>query len=210
MSFFEPPPPPPDPPEVGPPSPDWVGPPDNVLPSPFALDLVLAHTDGLALFVHSGAAYTHGFEFTLGLRQRRPPAENGHDPMLLWHPARRRGFEEALRFGIAFADGRKATIFDAHAWRAGLEGSTRPEIVLMQRGGGGGGTCWNFQFWVWPLPPEGPLAFVAEWPIKGVPLSRGEIDSAIVRDSAARAVTLWPDEPPGHGSGSGTWTQYTT
>jgi hypothetical protein len=179
------------------PTPEWIGPPENVVPASFPVDLVLARTDQLALSVHSGRAYEHGFEFTLGVRQRKPPQENGHDPMMLWHPGLRRGFEDALRFGIAFADGRKATIFDQRPWWGDPENQTSPDIVLMQRGGGGGGKSWNFEFWAWPLPPDGPVAFVAEWPVEGIELTRAEIDSSVVRDAATRAVMLWPDDPPG-------------
>jgi hypothetical protein len=203
MSFFEPPPPPPEPPQ-GPPTPEWIGPPGNELPASVTLDLVLARTDELALFVHSGRAYTRGFAFSVGLTRRHPP-EDGHDPTAVWHPGRRGGFEDTLRFGVAFADGRKATIFDRHPWRGDPEHRETPDIVLLQRGGGGGGSTWDVTFWLWPLPPEGPVAFVAEWPAEAVALTRVELDSAVVRDAAARAVTLWPGSaPPGPGR---IWTQ---
>jgi hypothetical protein len=191
-----------------PPSPEWIGPPDNELPASFPLEVVLARTSELALYVHSGNAYTRGFAFTLGLRRRKPTEENGHDPMMLWHPGRRRGFDEALRFGIAFADSRKATIFDQRPWWGNHEReAATPDIVLMQRGGGGGGSSWEFGFWAWPLPPDGPVAFVAEWPLEEIDLVRAELDSAVIREAAARAVTLWPTDdprPPG-----AAWTQST-
>ena len=208
MSFFEPPPPPPEPPHATTPTPEWLRPPENVVPAAFPLDLVLVRTDELALFVQSGRAYEHGFEFTLALRQRKPPYENGHDPMMLWHPGRRRAFEDALRFGVAFADGRKATIFDQRPWWGDPENHEPPDIVLMQRGGGGGGKSWNFEFWAWPLPPDGPVSFVAEWPREGIELTRAELDAAAVRDAATRAVTLWSDDGGGS-SGAGNWTRRT-
>ena len=192
MSFFEPPPRLPEPPP-GPPAPEWLAPPDNVLPASFPLELVLARTDELALSVHSGRAYENGFEFTLGLHRRTPLEPGAHDPMMLWHAARHGDIDEAaLRFGVAYADGRKATVFDRHPWWGDPEGHATPDIVLMQRGGGGGGVSWNFHFWVWPLPPDGPVELVAEWPSEGIALTRAELDSAVVRDGAARAVTLWP------------------
>jgi len=202
MSFFEPPPPPPEPPP-GPPPPEWVGPPDNELPSSFLLDVVLARTNELAIFAHSGRAYERGFEFALALQMR----ERRDHRMMRWHGGPGATFDdEVLRFGIAFADGRKATTFDAHQWRADPERPVTPDIVLMQRGGGGGGSSWDFRFWAWPLPPEGPLEFVVEWPSEGIALTRVGVDSAVVRDASARAETLWPDaEPRGR---SGAWTRY--
>jgi hypothetical protein len=49
--------------------------------------------------------------------------------------------------------------------------------------------------WVWPLPPDGPFAFVCEWPARGIPESRAEIDGGAILQAAGRAVTLWPEEP---------------
>lgn len=202
MSFFEPPPPPPEPPP-GPPPPEWVGPPDNVLPGAFLLDLLVVRTDELALFVHSGRAYAHGFEFALAL-QTKEPGEQRDARMMRWHPGAK--FDDVLRFGVAYADGRKATVFDPHPWWQDPDGNAAPDIVLMQRGGSGGGRSWDFRFWAWPLPPDGPLEFVVEWPSEGVALTRAQVDSAIVREAATRAVTLWPDsEPRGR---SGAWTRY--
>jgi len=59
--------------------------------------------------------------------------------------------------------------------------------------GGGGGGRWSQGYWVWPLPPEGPLAFVCEWPIADISETRTEIDSALLRDAAGDAVTVWPE-----------------
>jgi hypothetical protein len=205
MSFFEPPPPPPAPPSVSPP-PEWAGPPDNVLPASFPLDLVLARTDELALSVHSGRAYEYGFEFTFALYLRTARDRRTGGPMMGWHAEQGGAFDDdVLRFGISFADGRKATIFDRHRWWGDSEDRVTPDVVLMQRGGGGGGASWDFRFWAWPLPPEGPVAFVAEWPSEGVALTQTELDSALVREAAARAVTLWPKAEP---DGSGAWTRY--
>jgi hypothetical protein len=68
--------------------------------------------------------------------------------------------------------------------------------VLVQRGGSGAGRGWDLEFWVWPLPPEGPLAFVCEWPFEGLELQRKEIDAAVIRDAAAKARQLWSQEHP--------------
>jgi hypothetical protein len=47
---------------------------------------------------------------------------------------------------------------------------------------------------VWPLPPAGPLAFVCEWPGRGIAESRMEPDARLILEAAGRAVTLWPDD----------------
>ena len=50
--------------------------------------------------------------------------------------------------------------------------------------------------WVYGLPPPGPLAFVVEWPARGIPETRVEFDAGLVLAAAARAVRIWPDQPP--------------
>jgi hypothetical protein len=74
----------------------------------------------------------------------------------------------------------------------------------MQRGGGGGDRRFDMRFWLWPLPPPGPLAFVVEWPAEGVELTRRAIDVAELLEAATRAEELWPGGSP---SGGGGWSQ---
>ena len=50
-------------------------------------------------------------------------------------------------------------------------------------------------FWVYPLPPEGPVTLVASWLEYGVAETRAELDGTAIREAAGRAVVLWPDEP---------------
>ena len=110
-------------------------------------------------------------------RQRRLPQGEGLDPGL-------------LLFGVQFADGRKATNLDERMpFRMLEDPDLQPDgpVLSPSRGGGGGGGRWRHGFWVWPLPPEGPLAFVCEWPVAGIPETRTEIDSALVRDAASRS-----------------------
>jgi hypothetical protein len=205
VSFFEPPPPPPEPEEHR--QPAWIGPPENVLPASFPLSLTLAQTDAVAIAVEAALAYRNGFTFRFVLVRRKAVDVPSGDPFHGWR--RTRGGEiadDALRFGIQFADGAKATVFDAFRWYGSEEAPEGP--VLMQRGGSGGGRTWEFGFWVWPLPPEGPLAFVIEWPAEGIELTRHEIDASVIRNAAAQAEMLWPDddERPG-GAGTGSFTQ---
>ncbi len=49
-------------------------------------------------------------------------------------------------------------------------------------------------YWVYPLPPPGPLAFVREWPALGLFETLVEIDAQPILDAAARSVQIWPDD----------------
>ena len=198
MSFFTPPEAVPDPPEAHR-QPAWIGPADNILGAAVPLRLVLARNDNVALAITEATAYPNGVEFNLALRVRTFSREarralmhggpfhghffRGDDPTDGIPP-------ELLRLGVQLADGRKATTLDTHQWGHEAEPAGP---VLMQRGGGGGERSWDMRFWLWPLPPPGPLTFVTEWPLGGIAETRVETDAGPILDASAQAETLWPD-----------------
>jgi hypothetical protein len=210
MGFFEAPEPLPAPHESR--QPEWLGPADNMIGAAVPLALLLARNDQVALAITDARAYPNGVEFNLALRVRGLSGEARR--ALLhggpFHMHRFPGEEppqgippELLRLGVQFSDGRKpTTLADAHRRFE----ADPPGPVLSQRGGGGGNRAWDMRFWLWPLPPPGRLAFVAEWPLGGIPLTRTEIDAALILDASAHAQVLWPDGETI--SGGGWTTQY--
>jgi hypothetical protein len=46
-------------------------------------------------------------------------------------------------------------------------------------------------YWLWPLPPAGPLQLSCEWPTAGIALSSVEIDADAIRADAQQALPLW-------------------
>jgi hypothetical protein len=67
---------------------------------------------------------------------------------------------------------------------------------LMQDGGGGGGRRYDMTYWVWPLPPAGPVTFVCEWPAQAITESRADIDAQLIRGAAEHAVPFWTGDQP--------------
>jgi hypothetical protein len=51
-----------------------------------------------------------------------------------------------------------------------------------------------FQWWVWPLPPAGPLEFICQWPVYGIGETRIGINGQLILDAARRSVQLWPED----------------
>jgi hypothetical protein len=175
--------------------PAWIAPPHNVLPGIAPVQLIVARTDETVAAVAGIQAYPAGFSFTLSLRLRNLSVrEEQRLPYLFdsTDPEDDPLAGDFLRFGVQFADGRKATTLDHPPYDPEGQAPDRP--VLREYGGGGGGTWWDMEYWLWPLPPAGPFAFVCEWPARGIAESRAEIDAAAILEAAGRALTLWPDE----------------
>jgi hypothetical protein len=193
MTFFDAFPEPPPPPElVRLPRPVWMQP-DAVIPGSVPAELVLIRTEQVAVALGSVRAYPNGFEFTLHVRTRgADETEPGwHDP-LDRHGQRGQAPGEILLFGLMFADGRRT----ATTARYSQPDETDPgRLILRQGGGGGNAHRWDGEFWIHPLPPLGPVTFVASWPKFGVSETRAELDGAAIREAAERAVILWPEEP---------------
>lgn len=169
-----------------PPQPPWTGPPYGVMPGVVALEVILGASERAVAYIGGCAAYPAGFE--LDVRVLLVPGAEELDPSLdgvYERPGGSDNYEEMLRFGIEFADGRKVTNI------AG-PGPGDPEgPVLWGMGGGGGGGRFQQDFWVWPLPPAGRVGFVCEWPASGIAFTRVEIDGQLLRDAAARARAVF-------------------
>jgi hypothetical protein len=202
MSFFDSIPQPPPPPEpVRRPRPVWMHP-DAVIPGSVPAELVLIRTEHVAVAVGSVRAYPNGFDFTLHVRVRgEDETEPGwHDPLDRHGRRGRQAPDDVLRLGLMYADGRRAATTSGY-WPHDDE--TDPErLVLHPQGSGGNASRWDGDFWVHPLPPEGPVIFVAAWPKHGVAETRTELDSAVIREAGQRAVILWPEAEFDAGGGS--------
>jgi len=196
--FFEPPAPPPEP-EPEPRQTPWFGPPGGTLPGVVALELVLAQTERVAVYVAQLLSYPTGFAFDV-IAVSAPGTEEELDPLLFGRHYRRRPRSEEispemLRLGVQFSDGTKATNTSGRHF----DSDPPPGPVMQPAGGHGGGGSSQQTFWVWPLPPSGPLSFVCEWPVAEIALTRQQLDAQIILDAASRAQVLFPDHPPqGH------------
>jgi hypothetical protein len=161
--------------------PEWSGPPENAVGATVPFDLVLANTGDVAVAVGGMTAYPTGVSFEIRVLHREPPPDDMF--FRLHHPG-----PGGLRFGVELADGTRVV-----ADRGAAEPGRGP--TLTARGGGGGGLSYELGFWLWPLPPAGPLRFACTWPDEGIEETTAEVDAPL-REAATRAVELWPDERP--------------
>ena len=170
--------------------------PDGVIPGVAPIGLILIRTDELAIAVSSVAAYPNGFEFTVHallhheqLTWGISPTDPAADPVTKQYP------EQALRLGIQYADGRRARSNNYEPMP--VDDTDGEDLVMTGTGSGGTGRQWGGQFWVHPLPSDGPVTFVASWLLRGVTEVSAALDSSVIHEAARRVVILWPDEPHG-------------
>jgi hypothetical protein len=157
---------------------------------------MLIRTEQAAVAIGDVRAYPNGFEFTAHVRMR---GKDENEPV--WHdPLDRHGQRgsqpsgDVLRLGVLYADGRRSATTGEH-WPPPGETADPGRLFLQHNSSGGTARRWDAEFWVHPLPPEGPMTFVASWPEYGVTETRAELAGTAIRAAAARAVILWPEEP---------------
>ena len=143
--------------------------------------LVLARTEAVAVAVIGVWAFKAGVEFWVSARfhHAQPPAHGDMAP------------QESARIGLQFADGRKAANFTTSPEPAERTGP--PGLVLSTRGLGGGLRHREWSYWVWPLPPAGPVSFVCEWAAADIPEAQARLDAQPILDAAGQSVQLWPE-----------------
>ena len=166
-------------------------PPEAELPGVVAFrTLVLARTERAAVAVTGLSAYSAGFEIFVTGRFRpgtdTGPGERGPGGPGSGGPLR------SFRFGLQLADGTK--VIGERGGR-GPDGDAEPDgPVLRMFLGGGSPRSSLSRWWVWPLPPAGPLEFVCEWPLLGIPESRAGLDAQSILDAAGQSIRLWPED----------------
>jgi hypothetical protein len=92
-----------------------------------------------------------------------------------------------FRVGLAFADGRTATSGQRDA--PDVEQSAAAQLKLL--GSAHSGLMWNGEYWLWPLPPAGPLIVGCRWPDRGIPETLVQIDPAPLLTAAAASRSVW-------------------
>lgn len=107
--------------------------------------------------------------------------------------------DDLFRFGVQYSDGRKGTSVappgaQMQQWAKAVREGREPELptgpIVMQRGGGGG-RSYDWRFWIWPLPPPGPVTVACEWPAASIPLTLYELDARSFIEGMATIERLW-------------------
>jgi hypothetical protein len=212
MDFF------PDVPPVGdrdepeePPQPAWTGPPDDVLPGVVPVELIIGQSESTVVMLTGMRAFPTGLGMRLVVRVRGRVHRRDlsgeifdgpytHDMDADWQAGR-------LKWGFEFADGRRVTnvdppwppISDRVGWASWPPGPDHVDRagepdrpVLVGGGGGGGDRSADRAYWLWPLPPAGPLRVACQWLEQGIEMSVQDLQTRPFLEAAARARPIWP------------------
>jgi hypothetical protein len=95
-----------------------------------------------------------------------------------------------FRFGVSFADGRVATSGQRDA--PDVEQDSASQLKLLSSSHQG--LVWTGEYWLWPLPPPGPMVVGCRWPDRAIPETRMQIHSAPLLRAAALSQSVWAHE----------------
>ena len=96
-----------------------------------------------------------------------------------------------FRLGVAFSDGRQATSGSRDSPDV-ERSSTGAQLKLLSSSHAG--LLWTGDYWLWPLPPAGPLVVGCRWPDRGIPETLVQIDPAPLLAAAATSKPVWEPE----------------
>jgi hypothetical protein len=179
-----------------PPRPAWAGPPDDEVGVAVGTRTVLASQPRLFIAITDCAAYSNGFTLALALRSKDdiPPHAMGfgptHDP----------DDDSGIQIGIRFSDGREARSTGVargpmmrfyRAWSEGDEPDVPEEPLIVQRSGGGGGRHFDFNYFIWPLPPDGPVTITCRWPARGLQTAGKQLNGTAIRAAGLKSKSVW-------------------
>ncbi|TMG29162.1 MAG: hypothetical protein E6H97_03505 [Chloroflexi bacterium] len=180
-----------------PPQPRWGGPPDDEVGVAVGARMVLASQPRLFIAVTDCVAYSNGFTFGLAVRSKDeiPPEKMG------FGAHREHGDDAGLQVTIRFSDGRdsrgdgpgpnRAVMDYYREWSEGKEPPEPVGPVIGQQGGGGGGHRWDFDYFIWPLPPDGPVAITCRWPGRGLQTASKELNGTAIRAAGLKSKSVW-------------------
>jgi hypothetical protein len=169
----------------------WTAPGDNILGGRVFQSHVMSHSaEDVVVAIDNMVAFPYGFSFTLVARRRL-----GRKYDDWWESVadeRRRLEDDGLRVALGFPDGATIEASPIPAW---LETTPPPGRFLARIGGWADPWSLSIRYWVWPLPPTGPITVSCSWPRAGIEAGRTILEGEAIKLAAQRSVQLWESPP---------------
>lgn len=166
------------------------------LPVLFAVSEVIARGENVVIALTGVRVFSDGIELLIERHLRRGSIDEGDwrqvHGMFAEHWGRGALAPDRLRWGLVLGDGTRLFAED----RFGAPFDADPDRHTMRVNGGSGSgdddryTMRN-PLWVHPLPPEGPLELVVQWPAFGIGESRVVLDGGRIAALAPSVKPLW-------------------
>jgi hypothetical protein len=180
--------------------PRWFGPPDDELGSVLPQGTLLARSDRAVIALSHAVVYSTGVAFNFLAIARGLARSEANRVFHEQHMFEEEDLPDSLlRIGLELADGgRVSNLGGWRAHRAFMSPHAEPEGPLLLGHAGGGGNSSGGRvtmkpgYWLWPLPPSGPLRISCEWPFVDIALTTVEIDGVMLLDAAAHVRSVWP------------------
>jgi hypothetical protein len=163
----------------------WHLPPINEMPAAVCERVMLAQQDDVSVFLSRVDVYSTGIDFDLVALLRGD--QSGVDVML-WGSHTEPADRSVL--AVSYADGRRVSSDDA--WEH-AEAPTSALHLAVERASGGPPRA-SMHYFLWPLPPPGPITFRFLWPGQEIVEQTTTIEAAVILDAAARVCQLWTPE----------------
>jgi len=177
--------------------PAWLGPAEEEVGRAVDLATVLARSEqGVVVLTHA-VAYSNGVQLHLLARatglKRSVAASLFHQQHAMPEPDEELppGF---LRLGLELPDGSRVSNLEDPRRRGRWDEAPQGACLVMNGGGGGSSVVDTVDmrpaYWLWPLVGEGTLRISCEWPIVEIPFTTVDVDTASLREAAARTISL--------------------
>ena len=160
----------------------WLGPPHGWAGGQVPWHLDLIRNDHFHVALYDFLAYPTGVEFSMHLRSRRQG--EGHPAFIL-------GGSHGPVLELRYSDERKTIAATPPTTNYDDEPS-EPVLRITYGGGSPGDT--RYRWWLWPLPPPGPLSISLTWPSEDIDNAFTVDANELVRASE-QAEQLWEYDP---------------
>lgn len=182
------------------PQPPWMGAPVDILPGVVPVELIIGRSDSSVVMLTGMHAYPVGIGMRLGVRVRGPMHRRDFSDEVFGHSYDMDADWQArrLKWGFELADGRRATNVGPFPPASDDPAREPDRPVLVQGGGSGSDRSVDADYWLWPLPPAGPLRVACQWLEQGIEMSVQELRTQPILEAASRARPIWPKNWPSH------------